>query len=321
MGTFLQPSIFLENSMKPLRLGTRGSQLALWQANHVAALIRPLIVPQEVELVIIDTIGDQVLDRPLSAMGGFGVFTKAIQEALLDDRADIAVHSLKDLPTFPVAGLMLGGGPRRGPTGDAFVSTKHKRFEDLPQGAKVGTSSLRRKAMLLHQRPDLNIVDLRGNVETRLRKLTDQNLDAIVLAEAGLVRLGKGDLITELLDPSWMMPAVGQGAIGLECRENDHETRDVLEALTDQATWGSVLAARAMLYTLGGGCLVPIGVTVTLEHSEITLKAAVYSLDGTRRISESNRGEIVKPLNIGVELAARLLSAGARELLINPTAE
>ena len=306
--------------MKPLRLGTRGSQLALWQANHVADLIRPLIVPQEVELVIIDTIGDQVLDRPLSAMGGFGVFTKAIQEALLDGRADIAVHSLKDLPTIPVAGLILGGVPARGPTGDAFVSVRHRRFEELPQGAVVGTSSLRRRAMLLHQRPDLQVVDLRGNVETRLRKLTDQNLDSIVLAEAGLVRLGKANLITERLDPAWMMPAVGQGAIGLECREDDHETRDVLDSLSHRPTFASVLAERAMLYALGGGCLVPIGGTVTLEHSEITLKAAVYSLDGSRRIFDSYRGPIVKPLNIGVELAARLLSAGARELLINPPA-
>ncbi|WP_020468300.1 hydroxymethylbilane synthase [Zavarzinella formosa] len=302
--------------MNPLRLGTRGSQLALWQANHVAALLRPLIVPQEVELVIIDTIGDQVLDRPLSAMGGFGVFTKAIQEALLDGRADIAVHSLKDLPTFPVAGLMLGGVPARGPTGDAFVSAKHKRFEDLPQGAVIGTSSLRRRAMLLHQRPDLKIVDLRGNVETRLRKLTDQNLDAIVLAEAGLVRLGLGSRITHLLDNSWMMPAVGQGAIGLECREDDHETRDVLESLTHRPTMTSVLAERAMLYALGGGCLVPIGGIVTLEQSEITLKAGVYSQDGVRRITESLRGPMDKPLNVGAELAARLLSAGAREMLL-----
>ena len=301
--------------MNPLRLGTRGSQLALWQANHVAALIRPLVIPQPVELVLIDTIGDQVQDRPLSAMGGFGVFTKAIQEALLDGRADIAVHSLKDLPTIPVAGLILGGTPVRGPTGDAFVSVKHKHIDDLPQGAVIGTSSLRRRAMLLNRRPDLKVVDLRGNVETRVRKLTEQNLDAIVLAEAGLVRLNMGDRITHLLDPAWMLPAVGQGAIGLECREDDHETRDVLEALTHRPTMTAVTAERAMLYALGGGCLVPIGATVTARESEITVKGAVYSPDGARKIVESLRGPKDKPLNVGAELAARLLSAGARELL------
>ncbi len=301
--------------MTPLRLGTRGSHLALWQANHVAALLRPLVIPQPVELVLIDTIGDQVQDRPLSAMGGFGVFTKAIQEALLDGRADIAVHSLKDLPTIPVAGLILGGTPVRGPTGDAFVSVKHKSFDDLPPGAVIGTSSLRRRAMLLNRRPDLKIVDLRGNVETRVRKLTEQNLDAIVLAEAGLVRLNMGDRITHLLDPAWMLPAVGQGAIGLECREDDHETRDVLEALTHRPTMTAVTAERAMLYALGGGCLVPIGATVTARESEITLKGAVYSPDGARKIVESLRGPKDSPLNVGAELAARLLSAGARELL------
>ena len=301
--------------MTPLRLGTRGSHLALWQANHVAALIRPLVIPQPVELVLIDTIGDQVQDRPLSAMGGFGVFTKAIQEALLDGRADIAVHSLKDLPTIPVAGLILGGTPVRGPTGDAFVSVKHKHIDDLPQGAVIGTSSLRRRAMLLNRRPDLKVVDLRGNVETRVRKLTEQNLDAIVLAEAGLVRLNMGDRITHLLDPAWMLPAVGQGAIGLECREDDHETRDVLEALTHRPTMTAVTAERAMLYALGGGCLVPIGATVTARESEITVKGAVYSPDGARKIVESLRGPKDKPLNVGAELAARLLSAGARELL------
>lgn len=306
--------------MNPLRLGTRGSQLALWQANHVAALLRPLVVPQPVELVVIDTVGDQVQDRPLSAMGGFGVFTKAIQEALLDGRADIAVHSLKDLPTIPVAGLILGGTPARGPTGDAFVSTTHKHFDELPQGAVIGTSSLRRKAMLLNRRPDLKVVDLRGNVETRLRKLTEQNLDAIVLAEAGLVRLGMGDRITHLLDPAWMLPAVGQGAIGLECREDDHETRDVLGALTHRPTMAAVTAERAMLYALGGGCLVPIGATVTTGESEITVKGAVYSQDGARKIVESLRGPRDKPLNVGAELAARLLSAGARDLLLEPPA-
>src|SRR5262245_41790324 len=176
--------------MTPLRLGTRGSHLALWQANHVADRLRPVLEPRRVELVVIETHGDVIQDRPLAALGGFGVFTKSIQDALLDNRVDVAIHSLKDLPTNPVPGLALTATPPRGPTGDAFVSNKHDRFDDLPVGAVVGTSSLRRKAQLLNRRPDLRVVDLRGNVETRLRKLREQDLDAIVLAHAGLLRLG-----------------------------------------------------------------------------------------------------------------------------------
>src|SRR3954470_13549335 len=199
-----------------LRLGTRGSPLALWQANHVAALLGPSAAPRAVELVLIETEGDRVRDRPLSQIGGDGLFTKEIQNALLDGRADVAVHSLKDLPTAPVEGLTLAAVPGRGPVGDAFVSLRHRRFADLPQGATVATSSLRRQAQLLNRRPDLKLVAVRGNVETRLRKLEEQGLNAIILAEAGLVRLGLEGWITEVMDRSWMLPAVGQGALGLE---------------------------------------------------------------------------------------------------------
>ena len=201
-----------------LRLGTRGSPLALWQANFVAARLRPLVEPRRVELVTIETHGDRDQSTALAAMGGFGVFTKAIQTALHEDRVDVAVHSLKDLPTIPEPGLELVAVPPRGPSGDAFVSRRYRRFDDLPEGAIVGTSSLRRRAQVLNRRPDLRLHDLRGNIDTRLRKLDEQNLDAIILAEAGLVRLNLADRITEILDPSWMLPAVGQGAIGLECR-------------------------------------------------------------------------------------------------------
>jgi hydroxymethylbilane synthase len=301
--------------MSPLRLGTRGSQLALWQANFIADRLRPVVDPRPVVLEIIETHGDQVQNVPLAAMGGFGVFTKAIQEALLANRVDIAVHSLKDLPTIPVPGLTLAATPPRGANGDAFVSTKYARFEDLPTGATVGTSSLRRKAQLLNRRSDLKIVDLRGNVETRLRKLREQNLDAIVLAQAGLTRLGLADSITEILDPSWMLPAVGQGAIGLEIREDDANTRNAVEALNDRATWSAVRAERAMLWALGGGCLVPIGALSTVESAMLSVRGAVLSLDGKRRIVDTLRGPIDEPLNIGTELAARLMSAGARDLL------
>lgn len=298
-----------------LRLGTRGSPLALWQANFIADRLRPVVAPQAVELVLIETHGDRDQASALSAMGGFGVFTKAIQNALLDGRADVAVHSLKDLPTIPTDGLDLVAVPPRGPTGDAFISRKHRRFDELPEGAHVGTSSLRRRAQVLNRRPDLKLVDLRGNVDTRLRKLDEQQLDAIVLAEAGLVRLGLGARITELLDSSWMLPAVGQGAIGLECRSTDEITKHFVEALLDPDTFTRVLAERAMLYTLGGGCLVPIGATSKVADGLLTVRGAVLSPDGRRRVVATHSGSAATPLAVGQELAAMLLAEGAAELL------
>src|SRR5262245_6255277 len=192
--------------MHPLRIGTRGSRLALWQPNHVAELLRPLAAPRTVELVEIETAGDHVRDRPLAQLGGEGVFTKEIQRALLAGTVDVAVHSLKDLPTIPVEGLTLGAVPPRGPSGDVFVSLRHRSFDALPPGATVATGSLRRRAQVLHRRPDLHLIEIRGNVETRLRKLTEQDMDGTILAQAGLERLGLGDTITEVLDSSWMVP-------------------------------------------------------------------------------------------------------------------
>jgi hydroxymethylbilane synthase len=298
-----------------LRLGTRGSPLALWQANHIADRLRPVVAPQAVELVLIETHGDRDQASALSAMGGFGVFAKAIQNALLDNLADVAVHSLKDLPTIPTDGLELTAVPPRGPTGDAFISRKHRRFDDLPEGALVGTSSLRRRAQVLNQRRDLKLVELRGNVDTRLRKLDEQQLDAIILAEAGLVRLGLAERITELLDPSWMLPAVGQGAIGLECRADDELTKHFVEALRDPDTFARVTAERAMLYTLGGGCLVPIGATSKVTDGMLTVRGAVLSPDGRRRVVATHTGPVGTPLAVGQELAAMLLTEGAGELL------
>jgi hydroxymethylbilane synthase len=301
--------------MTPLRLGTRASPLALWQANFVAGRLRPVAAPRAVELVLIETHGDRDRASALSAMGGFGVFTKAIQNALIDGRADVAVHSLKDLPTIPEPLLELSAVPPRGPTGDALVSRKHALFDDLPEGATVGTSSLRRRAQVLNRRPDLKLLDLRGNVETRLRKLDDGGLDAIVLAEAGLVRLGLADRITEILDPSWMLPAVGQGAIGLECRADDAETNRLVAALGCPDTFRRVRAERAMLYALGGGCLVPIGATSQVIDGVMTLRGAVLSADGKRRVVGTHTGPADAPLALGQELAATLLAEGADELL------
>ena len=302
-------------NLSPLRIGTRGSQLALWQANHIADRLRPVVAPRPVELVLIETHGDADQVRPLAEMGGFGVFTRSIQLALIDGRCDVAVHSLKDLPTIPVPELALAASPQRGPTGDVFISHKWEKFDDVPAGSTIATSSLRRRAQILNRRPDLNLVNIRGNVETRIRKLREQDLDGLILAEAGVTRLGLGEHITEVLDAEWMLPAVGQGAIGLECRADDRETIHFVEAVTDPATWTAVRAERAMLSALGGGCLVPIGVTAEIADHALTLRGCVLSPDGKRRIVDTHRGSSDQPSGVGQELAATMLAAGAGELL------
>jgi hydroxymethylbilane synthase len=301
--------------MSPLRIGTRGSPLALWQAHHVTDLLRAALPDLAVELVEIQTLGDQVQGVPLVQLGGEGAFTKAIQQALLDERVDVAVHSLKDLPTFAVEGLMLAAAPQRGPSGDALVSRKHRSFAGLPAGAVVATSSVRRKAQLWHRRSDLQLIDIRGNVETRLRKLIEQDLDATILAQAGLVRLGLADQVTEILDAAWMLPAVGQGALGLECRTADAATRAVLDQLNDVATRWAVLAERAMLRGLGGGCQVPIGASTEIAAGVLTLRGVVLPPDGSQRIEATIAGPMDQAETLGQELAKQLRERGAEELL------
>jgi hydroxymethylbilane synthase len=301
--------------MKSLRIGTRGSPLALWQARHVADLLRADVPQRPVEFVEIETAGDQVRDVPLVLLGGDGAFTKAIQHALLDRRVDVAVHSLKDLPTFRVEGLMLAAVPKRGPTGDAFVSKKHRAFVELPAGAVVATSSLRRRAQLLQRRPELKLIDMRGNVETRLRKLIEQDLDAIILAQAGLDRLGLADQITEVLDATWMFPAVGQGALGLECRCDDDATRVIVDRLNDAATRWAVLAERAMLRGLGGGCQVPIGALTNITEGNLTLRGVVLPPDGSQRVEAEIAGPMEQAESLGLALADQLRGRGAAELL------
>jgi len=256
-----------------------------------------------------------VRDVPLVRLGGDGAFTKAIQQALLDRRVDVAVHSLKDLPTFRVEGLMLAAVPKRGPTGDAFVSKKHRAFVELPGGAVVGTSSLRRRAQLLQRRPELKLIDMRGNVETRLRKLVEKDLDAVILAQAGLVRLGLADQITELLDATWMFPAVGQGALGLECRCDDDATRVIVDRLNDAATRWAVLAERAMLRGLGGGCQVPIGALTNITEGNLTLRGVVLPPDGSQRVEAEIAGPMEQAESLGQALADQLRGRGAEELL------
>jgi hydroxymethylbilane synthase len=299
----------------PLRIGTRGSSLALWQARYVAERLRALAGPREVIVVEVETTGDKVRDRPLGQIGGEGLFTKEIQKALLENRADVAVHSLKDLPTKPIAGLVLAAVPVRGATGDALVARQGRKFDDLPQAPVVATSSPRRRAQLLNRRPDLRIVSIRGNVETRLRKLQEENLDAVVLAQAGLERLGVTQVITELLDPSWMVPAVGQGALAVECREDDQETLSLVRQVDHAPSRQAVLAERALLHALGGGCHVPIGALGTVDGDILTLRGAVLDPDGERRIDGARTGGAAGAEALGQELARELLARGAQQLL------
>lgn len=286
--------------------------MALWQANFVAGLLRP---HTETVLVEVRTAGDAVRDSPLAEIGGEGLFTREIQQALLDRRVDVAVHSLKDLPTQHASGLTLAAVPRRGPTGDALVSPDHCGLDELPAGAVVATSSLRRRSQILHRRPDLRLVPIRGNVETRLQKLRVQGLDALVLAQAGLERLGLGHVITAILDPDWMLPAVGQGALGLECRADDENSLGLLRPLHDPASGAAVEAERAFLRALGGGCQVPIGALATVCEGSLRLRGSVLHPDGKKRID----GEVTGPANasrqLGEQLAEQLLNRGARDLL------
>lgn len=299
----------------PLRIGTRGSPLALWQAHWVADRLRHVLGNRPVHLVEIETIGDRIRDVALTQMGVDGVFTKEIQRALLANEVDVAVHSLKDLPTTPVENLILAAVPERGPTGDVLVSARYSNFASLPAGATVATSSLRRKSQILHQRPDLRLTEIRGNVDTRLRKLREHNLDAIILAQAGLVRLNLDQHITEILDPDWMLPAVGQGALGLECRADDTETLTVVRQLTHLPTYQAVVAERGMLRGLGGGCQVPIGAAASYRAGRLHLRGVVLAPDGSQRIAAAADGDPHDATGLGQRLAELLLQQGARHLL------
>jgi hydroxymethylbilane synthase len=298
-----------------IRIATRGSPLALWQARHIAGALRAIASSDAIELVLIETTGDQVRDCPLSQIGGDGLFTKEIQRALLDGRADVAVHSLKDLPTEPTPGVVLAAVPPRGSTHDAFVSKKHRHFSDLTPNAVIATGSLRRQAQILWRRPDLQLMSIRGNVETRLEKLEQGSLDAVILAQAGLERLQLSHAITELLDQSWMLPAVGQGALGLECRADDSATRAILGKLNDPATSAAVLTERAVLRTLGGGCSLPVGVVSRVNGDEITIRGVLLDPNGRQRLEASRLGPVADPEALGVRLAQDLLARGGEAIL------
>ena len=292
-----------------LTIGTRQSLLALWQSNHIAALLR------EVVLKKIVTKGDRILDVPLAQIGGKGLFTKEIEEDLLDGTVDLAVHSLKDMPTVLPEGLCLTAITERANVGDAFVSNKYATFEELPLGSVVGTSSLRRKAQLLAKRPDLEIRDLRGNVDTRLRKLDEGLYDAIILAAAGLERLGHGDRISSLIPADVCLPAVGQGALAIEARTADKEVRDMLSFLNDLNTKQATDAERAFLGLLEGGCQVPIGVHADVEGENIRIEAIIAALDGSTILRDTINGKADDAVSLGQQLGKKMLAAGGQEIL------
>ncbi len=298
-----------------LKIGTRQSLLALWQSNHIAALLRKQYPECTVELKKIVTKGDRILDVPLAQIGGKGLFTKEIEEDLLDGTVDLAVHSLKDMPTVLPEGLCLTAITERANVGDAFVSNKYNSFDELPQGAIVGTSSLRRKAQLLAARPDLEIRDLRGNVDTRLRKLDEGLYDAVILAAAGLERLGHGDRIKAVIPAEVCLPAVGQGALAIECRTDDAEVRQMLDFLNDLPTRQATTAERAFLGLLEGGCQVPIGVHADVENDEIKIEAIIAALDGSTILRDTISGKAQDAANLGKELGNKMLANGGKEIL------
>jgi hydroxymethylbilane synthase len=298
-----------------LRLGTRGSQLALRQAEIVRDALLAHHPDLAVDLEIITTQGDRAADVPLHLMAGQGVFARAIEEALLDGRIDLAVHSLKDLPSVETAGLEIVAVPPREDARDALVSRGGMGFAALPQAARVATGSPRRAAQLRAARPDLQLVDIRGNLDTRLRKLESEHLDALVLAVAGLSRLGLANRIAEALPTTLCLPAVGQGALAVQCRADDTATRALLAPLDDPPTHAAVRAERALLAALGGGCKVPIAAHATAHDGDLTLDGVVAAPDGSQVIRDSLTAPLAAAALLGMDLAARLMAAGAGDLL------
>ena len=307
-------------SPRPLVIGTRGSQLALWQANHVAERLRAAFAGLSVRLETIKTTGDRILDVPLAAIGGKSLFVKEIEEALLEGRVDLAVHSMKDVPVDLPPGLIIAAVTKREDPSDVLISRTGARLKDLPSGARVGTSSLRRQAQLLHCRPDLAVVGLRGNLDTRIRKLDSEGLDAIVVAAAGVKRLGWMDRISEFLSPDVCLPAIGQGALGIEMRELRAESREpsiprIVGVLDHPDTHTAVRAERAFLRRLGGGCQVPFAAHAEVAEAHLVLRGLVATPDGRRLVRGERGGTADECEAVGTALAEDLLARGAAEIL------
>ncbi len=301
--------------IKNIRLGTRASALALKQAEWVKSALEQKYPILQVTLVKIKTEGDRLLNDPLSELGGKGVFVKEIEESLIKQEIDVAVHSLKDLPTEIPEGLSLEGITERVDARDVLISKDNIPLQELPEGARIGTGSLRRGAQLLNFRPDLEILPLRGNLDTRLRKLTTEGFDAIIVAAAGIKRMGWDDRITEYLPVEICLPAVGQGALGLEIRESDNEANNLIRFLNHLPTAGAVRAERAFLKRLGGGCQVPIAAQGDTRDGQLHLRGLVASVDGSQLISDNISGELSRAESLGIELAERLLAQGAKKIL------
>jgi hydroxymethylbilane synthase len=300
--------------MKHLRIGTRGSLLAKWQAESVRKQLFA-ITGVEAEIIIIKTAGDKMQQVPLTQIGGKGIFIKELEDALLDESIDLAVHSVKDIPTDVPRGLSFPAVCRRDDIRDCLISPTGSTLESLRQGARVGTSSLRRQAQLLRLRGDLDIRELRGNVDTRLRKVGDGEYDAIVLAKAGLDRLGLSQRISQTFSPEEFMPAVGQGAIAVETRLNDNETGDLLSKLDDPETRAAIITERALLAALQGGCQVPIGAWARIERGEMVLEACVTSVDGQQHVKQRLTDAPDQGPQLGEQMARLLMETGAQTIL------
>jgi hydroxymethylbilane synthase len=298
-----------------IKIGTRGSALALWQTEWVRGRLLTGNRDLDIEIVKIKTKGDKILDVPLAAVGGKGLFVKEIEEALLDGGIDLAVHSMKDMPAEIPVGLCIGAVPERETPWDALISKDRLALKDLPKGASIGTSSLRRSAQLLHTRSDITIRSLRGNLDTRLRKLETENLDAIILAAAGVKRLGWENRITEYLTEEIMLPAICQGALGIETREEDSFVSKVVGGLNHPESATVAFGERAFLKRLEGGCQVPIAAFGRISNGEFRLTGLVAEVDGSRIIRESITGPSTESETLGVALADRLLAAGAGDIL------
>ena len=298
-----------------LKIGTRGSKLALTQSKWIKEHIEAKHPDIQVELVRIKTTGDKILDSPLSKVGGKGLFVKEIEEALIEKHVDLAVHSMKDVPAELPDALSLSVFPMREDPRDALISEGGLTLDQLPKGTKVGTSSLRRAAQLLHRRGDLNVVSLRGNVDTRLRKLETEELGAIILATAGLKRLGFENRITQIIPSKHVLPAIGQGALGLEVRRDDEKTIGLIEFLNHEPTEVAVRAERAFLKKLEGGCQVPIAGIATLQGETVHFTGMVAELDGTRLVKNDITGNKSQAEKLGITLAETLLDSGAGEIL------
>jgi len=302
-------------NQQTIRIATRRSPLAMWQAEHVTARLREAHPGIEVEILGMSTQGDKILDTPLAKIGGKGLFVKELEQRMLEGDADIAVHSMKDVPVDLPGGLHLSVVLEREDPRDAFVSNKHGELAALPQGARVGTSSLRRQCQLAERRPDLEIIALRGNVNTRLRKLDDGEYDAIILASAGLLRLGFAERISSFISTEDSLPAIGQGAIGIECRADDEQTNQLLASLHHAPTAACVGAERALNQRLEGGCQVPIGGHATLTDDQLYLRGLVGTIDGSEIVRSEVRGSRTESEQLGRSLAEELLQQGAERIL------